>query len=103
MTDDDLDLATLPDDELVEQMHDDLYDGMAEEIDQGTRILLDRGWSPQRTLNESLVVTRAVPTWGWLALGGTVLVGAGIAMERAETGPVESGRRLVDVVSERYH
>ena len=55
MTDDDLDLATLPDDELVEQMHDDLYDGMAEEIDQGTRILLDRGWSPQRTLNEALV------------------------------------------------
>ena len=52
---DDLDLATLPDDELVEQMHDDLYDGMAEEIDQGTRILLDRGWSPQRTLNEALV------------------------------------------------
>ncbi len=55
MTDDDLDLATLPDDELVEQMHDDLYDGMADEIDQGTRILLDRGWSPQRTLNEALV------------------------------------------------
>jgi methanogenic corrinoid protein MtbC1 len=55
MTEDDLDLATLPDDELVEQMHDDLYDGMAEEIDQGTRILLDRGWSPQRTLNEALV------------------------------------------------
>jgi methylmalonyl-CoA mutase cobalamin-binding domain/chain len=55
MPDDDLDLATLPDDELVEQMHDDLYDGMAEEIDQGTRILLERGWSPQRTLNEALV------------------------------------------------
>ena len=55
MTEDDLDLANLPDDELVEQMHDDLYDGMAEEIDQGTRILLDRGWSPQRTLNEALV------------------------------------------------
>ena len=59
MTDDDLDLATLPDDELVEQMHDDLYDGMAEEIDQGTRILLDRGWSPQRTLNEALIKQKA--------------------------------------------
>jgi len=55
MSEDDLDLATLPDDDLVEQMHDDLYDGMADEIDQGTRILLERGWSPQRTLNEALV------------------------------------------------
>ncbi|CAN5775954.1 B12-binding domain-containing protein [soil metagenome] len=55
MSDDDLDLATLPDDELVEQMHDDLYDGLADEITDGTRILLDRGWSPQRTLNEALV------------------------------------------------
>lgn len=55
MTDDDLDLSTLPDDELVEQMHDDLYDGMADEIDQGTRILLSRSWSPQRVLNEALV------------------------------------------------
>lgn len=54
------------------------------------------------TLNESLAVTREVPTWGWLALGGTVLLGAGIAMERLQTGPVESGRRLVDVISERF-
>jgi methylmalonyl-CoA mutase cobalamin-binding domain/chain len=36
-------------------MHDDLYDGLAEEIDEGTRILLDRGWDPQRVLNDSLV------------------------------------------------
>ena len=37
MGDDDLDLNTLDDDELVAQMHDDLYDGLAEEIDEGTR------------------------------------------------------------------
>ncbi len=55
MSDDDLDLSTLPDDELVEQMHDDLYDGMADEIGQGTRILLSRSWSPQRVLNVALV------------------------------------------------
>ena len=55
MSDDDLDLSTLPDDELVEQMHDDLYDGMADEIGQGTRILLSRRWSPQRVLNVALV------------------------------------------------
>ncbi len=52
---DDLDLASLPDDELVKQMHDDLYDGLAEEIVEGTTILLDRGWSPERVLAESLV------------------------------------------------
>ena len=50
-----LDLSSLPDDELAEQMHDDLYDGMAEEIGEGTRILLDRGWPPQRVLNDALV------------------------------------------------
>ena len=48
-------LADLSDEELVTQMHDDLYDGLAEEIDEGTRILLDRGWSPTRTLDEALV------------------------------------------------
>lgn len=45
--------------------------------------------------------TAGVPTWAWLAAGGTLLVGAGLAMERHELGPVETGRRLVDVVQER--
>jgi len=48
-------LADLPDEELVKQMHDDMYDGLAEEIDEGTRILLDRGWSANRVLDEALV------------------------------------------------
>ncbi|MGH3651272.1 MAG: B12-binding domain-containing protein, partial [Acidimicrobiia bacterium] len=55
MSEPELDLSTLSDDDLVAQMHDDLYDGMADEIDEGTRILLDRGWSPSRVLNEALV------------------------------------------------
>ena len=37
------------------QMHDDLYDGLADEIHEGTTILLDRGWSPQKVLDEALV------------------------------------------------
>jgi len=53
--DDDLDLASLDDDELVKQMHDDLYDGLADEILEGTTILLDRGWGPDRVLAEALV------------------------------------------------
>jgi len=52
---DDLDLATLPDDELVTQMHDDLYDGLADEIVEATTILLDRGWSADKVLNDALV------------------------------------------------
>jgi len=50
-----LDLSALPDDELVEQMHDDLYNGLREEVEEGTRILLDRGWAPYRVLQEALV------------------------------------------------
>ena len=36
-------LSELSTEELVEQMHDDLYDGLKEEIEEGTTILLDRG------------------------------------------------------------
>ena len=50
-----LDLASLSDEELVQQMHDDLYDGLKEEIEEGTHILLDRGWVPKRVLDEALV------------------------------------------------
>ena len=38
--DDDFDLNELDDAELVEQMHDDLYDGLKDEIVEGTEILL---------------------------------------------------------------
>jgi 5-methyltetrahydrofolate--homocysteine methyltransferase len=36
-------------------MHDDLYDGLADEIAEGTNILLGRGWSATRVLDEALV------------------------------------------------
>jgi methylmalonyl-CoA mutase cobalamin-binding domain/chain len=55
MADDELDLSSLADADLVEQMHDDLYDGLATEIVEGTRILLARGWEPQAVLNDALV------------------------------------------------
>jgi len=51
----DIILADLSDDELVEQMHDDLYNGMKEEIEEGTNILLERGWGPDKVLNDALV------------------------------------------------
>ena len=53
--DDEIDLKALSDDELVEQMHDDLYDGLREEIVEGTNILLERNWAPDKVLNDALV------------------------------------------------
>ena len=51
----DIVLSELDDDELVQQMHDDLYDGLADEIVEAVHILLDRGWMPYRVLTEALV------------------------------------------------
>ncbi len=53
--DEDIDLSALPDDELVEQMQDDLYDGLREEVIEGTEILLERGWGADKVLNVALV------------------------------------------------
>jgi methylmalonyl-CoA mutase cobalamin-binding domain/chain len=50
-----LDLKSLDDEELVQQMHDDLYDGLKEEVVEGVRILLERGWTPYKVLTEALV------------------------------------------------
>ena len=51
----DIILSELPDDELVLQMHDDLYDGLKEEIEEGVNILLGRDWAPYDVLTTALV------------------------------------------------
>ncbi len=60
---DDIILSELNDEELVQQMFDDLYDGLKEEIEEAVNILLERGWEPYRILTEALV-------------GGMTIVGA---------------------------
>jgi methylmalonyl-CoA mutase cobalamin-binding domain/chain len=55
VTGDEIDLRSLSDEDLVTQMHDDLYDGLADEIVEGTEILLERGWSADKALGEALV------------------------------------------------
>ena len=50
-----LDLRSLNDDELVQQLHDDLYDGLKEEVEEGVHILLERKWTPYETLTKGLV------------------------------------------------
>ena len=52
---DDIILADLDDEELVQQMFDDLYDGLKEEIEESVNILLARGWQPYDILTEALV------------------------------------------------
>ena len=49
------DLKSLSDAELVEQVHDDLYNGLKSEIEDATRIFLERGWAPEQILNQALV------------------------------------------------
>jgi len=55
MAEDALDLNSLDDADLVAQMHDDLYDGLKGEIEEGVHILLKRDWTPYRVLTEALV------------------------------------------------
>ncbi len=55
MADDDIDLKALNDEDLVAQMHDDLYDGLKEEVVEGVNILLGRDWAPYKVLTEALV------------------------------------------------
>ena len=48
-------LSELDTEELVEQMWDDLYDGLGDEIVEGTEILLERGWDAKKVLDDALV------------------------------------------------
>jgi hypothetical protein len=51
---------------------------------------------------ETLAVVATVPTWAWLALGGLVLLGAAVVIERSGGSPVATARRLVEVIDERF-
>ncbi len=52
---DDIILSELDDEELVQQMFDDLYDGLKEEIEEAVNILLSREWTPYDILTKALV------------------------------------------------
>jgi 5-methyltetrahydrofolate--homocysteine methyltransferase len=107
-------LADLSDEELVKQMHDDLYDGLAEEIDEGTRILLGRDWSPTRTLDEALVAGMTIVGIdfrdGILFVPEVLLAAnamkAGMAILKpllAETGAEPMGRMVIGTVKGDIH
>ena len=51
---------------------------------------------------ESLGPAALVPTWAWLATGGTVLLAAGVAMERSDTTPLEQGQQIRNVIATQF-
>ncbi|MDP9440709.1 MAG: hypothetical protein M3P34_00695, partial [Actinomycetota bacterium] len=65
-------------------------------------LFLGTGLVAVATVIESLNTLAGVPTWAWLALGGVTLLGTGVALERSDASPAEAGRRLVDVLGERF-
>jgi methylmalonyl-CoA mutase cobalamin-binding domain/chain len=114
MADDDIDLASLPDDELVLQMHDDLYDGLLEEIEESVRILLDRGWAPYDVLTKALVEGMRIVGEdfrdGILFVPEVLLsanaMKAGMAILRpllAETGAPKIGKMVIGTVKGDIH
>ncbi len=109
-----LDLFALSDEELVEQMHDDLYDGMADEILEGTQILLSRGWSASKVLEEALVEGMRIVGIdfrdGILFVPEVLLsanaMKAGMAIIRpllAETGAQQIGKIVIGTVKGDIH
>ncbi len=111
---DDIILAELDDEELVLQMHDDLYDGLKDEIEEGTNILLERDWTPYKILTEALVSGMKVVgddfRDGILFVPEVLLAAnamkAGMAILKpllAETGAPTIGRMVIGTVKGDIH
>src|ERR671910_3132084 len=114
MSDDEIILSELSDDELVQQMHDDLYDGLKEETTEGVNILLERGWTPYRVLTEALVEGMRIVGEdfrdGILFVPEVLLsanaMKAGMAILRpllAETGAPKIGKMVIGTVKGDIH
>jgi methylmalonyl-CoA mutase cobalamin-binding domain/chain len=109
-----LDLRSLDDDELTQQMHDDLYDGLKEEVEDGVNILLERGWTPYKVLTEALVEGMRIVGIdfrdGILFVPEVLLAAnamkAGMAILRpllAETGAPRMGKVVIGTVKGDIH
>ena len=110
----DIILSNLSDDELVEQMHDDLYDGLADDIAEGTQILLGRGWTPYDVLTKALVEGMRIVGIDFrdgILFVPEVLMSAnsmksGMAILRpllAETGAPKTGKMVIGTVKGDIH
>jgi corrinoid protein of di/trimethylamine methyltransferase len=111
---DEIDLSALPDDELVLQMHQDLYDGLKSEVEEGVNILLGRGWTPYDVLTKALVdgmhVVGVDFRDGILFVPEVLMAAnamkAGMAILRpllAETGAPKMGKMVIGTVKGDIH
>jgi methylmalonyl-CoA mutase cobalamin-binding domain/chain len=114
MSNDELDLNTLSDTELTEQIHLDLYDGLKEEMVEGVEILLRRGWTPYDVLTKALVEGMRIVGVdfrdGILFVPEVLLsanaMKAGMAILRpllAETGAPKLGKMVIGTVKGDIH
>ena len=112
--DDEIILSELNDEELVQQMMDDLYDGLKEEIEDGVNILLERGWTPYDVLTKALVAGMTIVGHdfrdGILFVPEVLLAAnamkAGMAILKpllAETGAPRMGKMVIGTVKGDIH
>ncbi len=112
--DEDLILSELDDDELVQQMMDDLYDGMKDEIEESVNILLERGWAPYRILTEALVAGMTIVGHDFrdgilfvpeVLLAANAMKGGMVILKPllAETGAPKQGKMVIGTVKGDIH
>jgi len=112
--DEELDLSTLPDDELVEQIFDDIYNGLRDEVVEGTEILLQRGWAADKVLSDALVGGMAIVGVDFRdgilfvpeVLSAANAMKGGMAVLRpllAETGAESIGKMVIGTVKGDIH
>ncbi|MEC9198625.1 MAG: B12-binding domain-containing protein [Pseudomonadota bacterium] len=111
---DDIILSELDDEELVQQMMDDLYDGLKEEIEEGVNILLERGWAPYDVLTKALVAGMTIVGHDFrdgilfvpeVLLAANAMKG-GMAILKpllAETGAPRMGKMVIGTVKGDIH
>ncbi|SPJ23708.1 corrinoid protein [Palleronia abyssalis] len=112
--DDEIILSDLSDEELVEQMMDDLYDGMRPEIEESVNILLERGWEPYRILTEALVAGMTIVGHDFrdgilfvpeVLLAANAMKGGMFILKPllAETGAPKQGKMVIGTVKGDIH
>ena len=112
--DDEIILSELSDEDLVQQMMDDLYDGLKEEIEEAVHILLDRGWQPYDVLTKALVAGMTIVGHDFrdgilfvpeVLLAANAMKG-GMAILKpllAETGAPRMGKMVIGTVKGDIH
>ena len=114
MSDEEIDLQTMSDDEIYELMKEDLYDGYAEEVVEEVNVMLERGHVPYTVLTSGLVagmdIVGADFRDGILFVPEVLMAAkamkAGMAILRpllAETGAEKIGTMVVGTVKGDIH